>query len=216
MKTSSRGRPSKISDTVKRKRPDPERRDVLVEVDVPIVDVIVEQLRIGNYFETACAVAGIDKTTGYLWLKKGAKQTRGAFRDFSNSVEKAQHEAEAVLVGRIVAHGKEQWQANAWMLERKFPEKYGQRIRLTIDRELTDAVQRVEVEFRDEPQLLERALRALAGDSSAPAHNPASLAGEAIAGLPPAARVRPDGDAGLRAADALVEADGSSGEGVDE
>lgn len=210
-----RGRPSRISDTIERMRPGKEGEQPQ-KVQVPITEALCDVMRIGNYLETACAQVGIDKKIVYEWLKRGAREKRGKYTEFRFGVEKAQHDSEALLVGRIVGAGKEHWQANAWMLERKFPAKYGQRIRLTVDKELTDAVDRLEVEFRSEPAILERALRALAGDSNIPIGALEGEDGHALAGLPPAATVRASSDTGVRAAEALVEIDGGAGESLDE
>ena len=37
-------------------------------------DDIVKVIRSGNYIETACAFVGINKTTFYDWLKRGARE----------------------------------------------------------------------------------------------------------------------------------------------
>lgn len=60
------GRPSKI-DQVARTRTVEDR-----DVDVTVADVIVEQLRAGNYIEAAAAAAGVAKQTVYTWQKNGA------------------------------------------------------------------------------------------------------------------------------------------------
>lgn len=88
---------------------------------------IVDALRLGNYIETAAAYAGVSKTTIYDWLKKGARSKKGKYKDFSNAVEKALAEAEMRDVALIGNAAKENWQAAAWRLERKFPARWGRK-----------------------------------------------------------------------------------------
>lgn len=103
---------------------------------------IITAIRAGNYIETAAAYAGINKSTLYDWLKRGerekqrvAKNPRYKIRksekpyvEFSNAVEKALAEAEIRDVAIIAKAAEEQWQAAAWRLERKFPDRWGRRV----------------------------------------------------------------------------------------
>ena len=89
---------------------------------------ICDAIRAGNYLETAAAFAGIDKTTMYLWMRKGRAANRGKHREFVDAVEKAMADAEArdvALIGKAAADGT--WQAAAWRLERKHPDRWGRR-----------------------------------------------------------------------------------------
>lgn len=93
---------------------------------------ICEAIRAGNYIETAAAYAGVHKATLYDWLKRGANANAGKFREFSDAVEKALADAEARDVALIAKAATEHWQAAAWRLERKFPDKWGRRQRLDV------------------------------------------------------------------------------------
>ena len=87
---------------------------------------IVELIKVGNYVETACAVAGIGKTTFYEWMKKANASVRyNKYVRFRNAVEKAQAWAEARDIAIITKASEKYWQAAAWKLERKFPDKFG-------------------------------------------------------------------------------------------
>jgi transposase len=95
---------------------------------------ICDAVRAGNYLETAAAFAGIDKTTFHRWMRRGARGSRGVYRDFSQAVEKALADAETrdvALIAKAAADGA--WQASAWRLERKFPDRWGRRERHEID-----------------------------------------------------------------------------------
>ncbi|MFX4303012.1 IS630 transposase-related protein [Alicyclobacillus tolerans] len=101
---------------------------------------IVEAIRAGNYIETAAAYAGVNKSTIYDWLKRGARGDGAEFVSFSNAVEKALAEAEMRDVLIIGNAAKENWQAAAWRLERKFPERWGRKDRMNIQADVNAKV----------------------------------------------------------------------------
>jgi transposase len=93
-------------------------------------DRIVALLRAGNYIETAARFCDVDKVTLYAWLKRGNRQANGPFREFLNAVERAQAEAE--IRDLEVIRQEPSWQARAWRLERKFPQRWGRHDRLDV------------------------------------------------------------------------------------
>lgn len=97
---------------------------------------IAALIEAGNYAETAAAVSGISKDTLYRWLKKGARQLRISKREgtpptdlakWSGAVELAAAVSESNDVARIGAAARASWQAAAWRLERKHPERWARR-----------------------------------------------------------------------------------------
>ena len=99
------------------------------ETQEKIVSAIAE----GNYLETAAAIGGVSATTFFRWLQEGEQATAGLKRDFWEAVKKAEAEAEALRVSRISKAGKDgNWQADAWYLERRYPERWGKRIQQEI------------------------------------------------------------------------------------
>ena len=87
---------------------------------------IVELIKVGNYIETACAVAGLHKSTFYDWMKIADASThKNKYTNFSDAVKKAMAWAEARDVAIIARHSEKYWQASAWRLERKYPERWG-------------------------------------------------------------------------------------------
>lgn len=88
---------------------------------------LIKWLNAGNYIETAAHLAGVSKQTVYAWLKKGQKQSRGQFRDFLDAVKKAEAGAEARLLLLVEKAAAKNWQAAAWRLERKHPERWGRK-----------------------------------------------------------------------------------------
>ncbi len=95
-------------------------------------DRIVELIRAGNYIETVCQAVGIGKTTFYRWLERGrnSKTKKGKFWEFWNAIKKAESEAEAFYLDQIRKAAVEgRWQAAAWYLERKYPDRWGRKDR---------------------------------------------------------------------------------------
>lgn len=108
---------------------------------------ICKAIRAGNYIETAAAFAGISKNTLYEWLRRGArekerlaknprakiKKSEAPFVEFSDAVKKALAAAEVRDVMLIGKAAETQWQAAAWRLERRFPERWGRREKLALE-----------------------------------------------------------------------------------
>lgn len=100
---------------------------------------MVNIIRGGNYVETACAYVGLNKSTFYDWMKRGARELdrvkknpkarvrkdEQIYVEFSNAIKKAEAEAEARDVLTIGKAAETQWQAAAWRLERRLPKKWG-------------------------------------------------------------------------------------------
>lgn len=106
-----KGRPSKLTPEVQEK--------------------ICEGIRMCLPFELAVQRVGIHKDTFYEWLKRG-KAEEGIYSAFSDAVKKAEADAalESLAIIKRAALGhtpkkgqeKGQWQAAAWLLERRYKE----------------------------------------------------------------------------------------------
>jgi len=72
---------------------------------------------------------GIGRRTFYTWLQKGEEDyQRGVsslYRQFYEAMEESRSLAETEAVKGILEAGKKQWQALAWFLERRYPERWG-------------------------------------------------------------------------------------------
>ena len=103
----------------------------------------------GHYIETACASLGVVKSTFYYWRSEAEKiqsdveangfskirqeaKRQKLLLYFLDSIEKAQAKAEQVLYKVIRAQSFESWQAAAWILERKFPARWGRKESIDI------------------------------------------------------------------------------------
>lgn len=98
-----------------------------------VTSKILTAIRAGNYIETAAAWAGVNKQTIYDWLRQGAAQEKGPFRDFSDSVGEALAHAEVADLQNVAEAAKKgNWQAAAWRLERRNPSRWGRKDRTPV------------------------------------------------------------------------------------
>jgi len=111
-----------------------------------VQQMMANAIRANAYPETAATLAGINRETFYEWLKRGAKEESGPYREFSNTIKKALAEGQlrdlavidkaangydvektkTIIKGNVVETTTEKyrefaWQAAAWRLERRFP-----------------------------------------------------------------------------------------------
>jgi transposase len=88
-----------------------------------VKETIFKAIREGNTLQVACMKAGIVYDTMRGWLEQAEKG--GAYSVFSVELARAREEAEEVLVGEIKKAARQDWRAAAWMLERRFPDRWG-------------------------------------------------------------------------------------------
>ena len=101
-------------------------------VDQDLKERLLEAIRLGMYTEHACAYAGITSATFRNW-RKLAEDGVEPYKSFWISVSKAEADAIVRRVARIEQAGKDgSWQADAWLLERKYPDKFGKRDKLQL------------------------------------------------------------------------------------
>jgi transposase len=93
----------------------------------------------GLFLREACALAGVHNESVYSWMRKGVndqnKELNTPEADFAGAVKRAMAKAEENALEGIRTAGQypQFWAANAWYLERKFPEKYGKRDRVALE-----------------------------------------------------------------------------------
>lgn len=103
------------------------RTTILSEV---IQNAMVEAIEAGNYASTAAESVGIGESTHYRWMKQGEEGIE-PYRGYWEAIKKAEAQAEMSAVQNIQTHAAENWTASAWYLERKFPDKWGRKDKLT-------------------------------------------------------------------------------------
>lgn len=99
-----------------------------------VIEAVGTLLLEGNYQETVCDFLGIHRTTWYDWIQRGEREPDTVYAEFSYTVKKAQAGAEIMLL-RQIRQGFEGWQSKAWISERRFPERWGKRVDITVRRE---------------------------------------------------------------------------------
>ena len=92
---------------------------------------IIDAIRLGNYATVACALAGVDDSTYYRWLERGEDKADGTpgeepFREFRDSIKRAEAEAEAMAVGTLVVASRNSANDAIRFLERRFPKRWRQ------------------------------------------------------------------------------------------
>lgn len=103
------------------------RTTILSEV---IQNAMVEAIEAGNYASTAAESVGISSSTHYLWMSKGEEGIE-PYVGYMEAIKKAEAEAEMSAVRNIKTHAADNWTASAWYLERKFPDRWGRKDKLT-------------------------------------------------------------------------------------
>ena len=112
------------------------------KLNAEVQSQIVAALRAGNYQEVAAAYAGISEATFYAWLERGRKEPQSIYSEFLEAVERAKAAAEVrdiALIDKAAQDGS--WQAAAWKLERKYPNRWGRVSRTEISGPEGSAVQ---------------------------------------------------------------------------
>lgn len=73
-------------------------------------------------------MAGISRSTLFQWMRDGDREKTPELKQFSDAIKRGKALGEAMFVMAIDRAGKNGcWQADAWLLERMYPERYGRR-----------------------------------------------------------------------------------------
>lgn len=138
---------------------------------------IVSRLTAGVYFDTACVSSGITEQTGHNWMARardslalisehgedGAElsaeeveelvpEKERPFVAFYHAVKEASADAEVGALALLRAGGQN-WQAQAWFLERRFSERWRRRDHFTVspkgEQETRETVEQIRAELAD-------------------------------------------------------------------
>ena len=66
-----------------------------------LAERIISAIKAGGYVETAAAYAGVRKSTFYDWLRRGAREQQGEFKEFSDAVQRAIADSEMRYVAVV-------------------------------------------------------------------------------------------------------------------
>lgn len=116
------------------------------KLNTEVHEAVCKALRAGNNRPASCAFGGITYQTMLNWSKRAQASIQALqggesiddselpFVEFLEGVQKAEGQAEVGAVAIIQKAAREgidgQWQAAAWWLERKFPDRWGRRERI--------------------------------------------------------------------------------------
>jgi len=88
---------------------------------------ITQLIAKGNYLETAAAACGVSVAAVRTWIRDGRRAKSGPKRNFAIAYKRAEAKAESEAVNGIRYHGRKTWQALAWYLERRHPNRWARR-----------------------------------------------------------------------------------------
>lgn len=77
---------------------------------------IIKYIEDGYSQADAAQMSSVGESTFYEWLQ--------ANPEFAESIKRAVIKSKQVLIERVKRHGITDWKANAWLLERRFPQEY--------------------------------------------------------------------------------------------
>lgn len=98
-----------------------------------ILKRITEALKMGSSIEAAAAYAGVSKHAVYKWLKAGRQGKAPIYRQFVDAVEHAMDYSEIYHLNKIDQLSKDNWQCSKWILEQRFPTRYGKKLIAKIE-----------------------------------------------------------------------------------
>lgn len=133
---------------------------------------IVADVEAGVKFEDAALANGIAEKTLYAWVARGNEKGEEPYRGFSQALTRARATAKANALRNVRAGmlpSKEptaDWKAEAWFLERTFPNEYGpqQAVAAKVQKELDAALDLLKAKLA--PDVYDQVLNALAEEDS--------------------------------------------------
>lgn len=90
-----------------------------------VLKEIATAIETGGSDIDACTMAGISKETFYNWLNEKP--------DFVDLVTRARTLGKMKRIERITNHAAIDWRADAWYLERRWPEEFAQTLIIKVD-----------------------------------------------------------------------------------
>ena len=133
-----------MSQTLAFKLNDNMKRGPKLKLNKDLIARLAGLIANGNYHAQACAMCHIGTTTFYRWLETGEHEETGIYKDLWDAIKDAEARSEAVFIQQIVRD--ESWQSKVWLLERRFPERWGRKDRLEANVNGSVQVQFVPVE----------------------------------------------------------------------
>jgi hypothetical protein len=107
-----------------------------------VTAAIADRIRAGNFPDVAARCEGVGKSTFYAWMQRGEAEDEGPYRDFVESVTRAEADFESLTLADVRSAVDQQGNAvNAkWLLERRNRDRWGQSIDVRVRNDAIDAV----------------------------------------------------------------------------
>lgn len=149
------------------------RRNLTTAQKRDVAERIVKLVKAGSFVDKAIATAGgISYREAMKWLANGRRiiaserKPDGDAQEFeawfAAEIDSSVAAAETRCVLTITRAMEDDWKAAAWLLERKYPKRWGQKIAMSVREEIDEFLQRLENRLPEE--VYEAVLRAgLAG-----------------------------------------------------
>ena len=99
------------------------------------IEAILRTVRLGLHPDRAAMAHGVSPAT--------LRQHKRRNPEFVTALKEAEASAEQGFLGRILKHTDKQWTAAAWMLERRWPERWAKREAPITSNEARDMVNRL-------------------------------------------------------------------------
>ncbi len=94
---------------------------------------LVDALNQGAAIDVAANYVGVSRRIVYKWIEDGRAADGGRLAVFADLVDQALASAELRLQLVVKKEAQSNWKAAAWLLERRFPERWGPR-RVEVER----------------------------------------------------------------------------------
>lgn len=89
------------------------------------IEAILRSVRLGFPPDRAAEAAGVNSAT--------MRSIRKRDKTFATAIKSAEANAEQGYMSRIIKHSETKWQAAAWILERRWPERWAQKVQQVAD-----------------------------------------------------------------------------------
>jgi hypothetical protein len=123
-------------------------------------------IRRSGFYSDACAAVGITESTFQNWRNRGEANEQPFF-DFLVAVRRAEIDRRQGYLEESKKRGAKKHDAREiqWRAQVTDPERFSIKHHVVVQQQLDSAIARLKEEFADEPETLERALSAIAGES---------------------------------------------------
>jgi hypothetical protein len=126
-----------------------------------LTEALIEKISVaiqhGSYIETAAALCGVNKDTLYRWLRVAATdEATELHHKLSDALKRAMAASETrdlAVIDKAAQEGV--WQAAAWRLERKHPDRWGRQSRVEVQH---SGVEGKPIEVTDRSEILKKVL----------------------------------------------------------